>query len=210
LKHLGIVADNIKDVYSVIRELKRVGVPFTMVSPEGPMPAHVQAAISCGEWLGGPSVGIVEYRGDARRAVLEALSLAAGRKAFREVVVGIDPGECVGFAMIADGELIEAYTLPKAEAGGEARRIASAYPSERILFRVGAGRGFAFGAGAVPGGQGIAVEYVGEGSAGRRLPKAFWRKGLRKDAKSAVWIALGDPMGGGSRWGGACIIGKSP
>ena len=209
MKHIGIVAGNIKDAYSVIRELKRLGVPFTMVEPEGPMPAQVRAAISCGEWRGGGFERIVKYGGDARRAALEALSLASGRRAFREVVVGIDPGECVGFATIADGELIEAYTLPTAEAGGEECRIAGAYPWERIMFRVGAGRGRSFGAGGMPGGRGVAVEYVEEWSAGRRLPKAFWRKGLRKDAKSAVWIALGRPAGGGARRGGR-VTGRSP
>jgi hypothetical protein len=77
LEHIGIVAGNIKDAYSVIRELKRLGVPFTMVEPEGPMPAQVRAAISCGEWRGGGFERIVKYGGDARRAVLEALSLAS-------------------------------------------------------------------------------------------------------------------------------------
>lgn len=199
LKHIGVVADNIKDAYSVIRELKRLGVPFTMVSPEGPMPAHVNAAIACGEWRGTPFDSIVDYRGDARRSVLESLSLAAGRREFREVVVGIDPGECVGFATIADGELIEAYTLPKSDAKGEARRIAGVYPSERMRFRIGAGSGIAYSPESLPGGARIIIEYVEEASARRRLLPPFWRKGLRKDAKSALGIALGGPIGSGAR-----------
>ncbi len=210
LRHIGIIADNIKDAYSVIRELKRLGLPFTMVDPAGPMPAQVQAAISCGEWRGAGFERVVDYRGDARRSVLEALSLAAGRRAFREVVVGVDPGDCVGVATIADGELIEAYAVPAAEAVCEVGRIASAYPSDRMVFRVGSGRGRSFCVDSMPNGYGFSVEYVEEWSGGRRLPRAFWRKGLRKDAKSAVWIALGGPTICSARRAGGRVTDRSP
>lgn len=199
LKRIGVVADNIKDAYSVIRELKRLGVPFVMVSPEGPMPAHLDSAIACGEWHGGFFGRLVDYGGDARRSVLEALSLATGRREFKEVVVGIDPGECVGFAAIADGELIEAYTLPKSEARREAMRISDVYPSERMRFRIGTGRGFAHTPEAPTEGLRVSVEFVDEASARRRLPPSLWRKGLRKDAKSALGIALGGPIGSVAR-----------
>lgn len=204
MRYIGLFARNIKDAYSVIRELRRLKVPFVLLGDGDRVPRHVRAVISCGgAW--GQSAGArwVEYGGDPRGAVLRALSLSTGKMEFREVVVGVDPGERAGIATIADGELIEAYAVPGESLERELLALLGAYPASKILFRIGAGRpmaewmeGFEL---ACSRRAGATVEFVDEG--GEKPPTGFIRKGIGKDAKSAVSIALSGGVTSRSRRG---------
>ena len=194
MKHIGVVADNIKDAFSVIRELKRLRIPFEILGAGCEVPSHVMAIIVCGPR---PCIGFeraIPYEGDARSSVLSAISLASQKEAFDEVVVGIDPGESTGFATIADGELIEAYVLSGSEADREVRRILGVYPAKKFRVRIGTGRAFKASLDFLHGDPRVIVEYVEETKKG--VPPAFFRKGLRKDAKSALTIALSGGRGG--------------
>ncbi|MCQ5376526.1 MAG: hypothetical protein NO516_00575 [Candidatus Methanomethylicia archaeon] len=193
LRYIGLFARNIKDAYSVIRELRRLKVPFVLLGDGDKVPRHVRAVIGCGGAMEGVSDGRwVEYGGDPRRTALRALSLATGKLEFKEVVVGVDPGKRAGIATIADGELIEAYAVPGESLQRELLEILGAYPASKILFRIGTGmpmadwmEGFAL---ACSQSGNASVQFVDEG--GEKPPTGFMRKGIGKDAKSAVSIAL--------------------
>jgi uncharacterized protein (DUF433 family) len=188
LRYLGIVTDDIKTSYWVIRELKRMKIPFALIKAGDPIPDHISALILCG---GIPPQGYkmaVSYDGNARRTVLKAMSASAGKERFGLVVVGIDPGDCTGVAIIADGELVEAYTVDRLVLKEEIQEILEEYPAERLLFRIGRGSISNEVLARLQGEPRVRTEFVVETK--KTLPPKFLRKGLKKDAKSALIIAI--------------------
>ncbi len=192
MRYLGVVAGNIKYSYLIMRELKRLKIPFELLGEGEPLPPHLSAIISCSPRRGCGKV--VVFDGDARSTVLRALSASTGRERFREVVVGIDPGESTGVAIIADGGFVETYVVARERLGEEAGKILETYPAERFLFRVGRGRSAGDLIPKLRLDPRARVELVEETRT--ELPPAFRRRGLRKDAKSALAIALS----GGGAW----------
>jgi uncharacterized protein (DUF433 family) len=187
LRYLGIVIDNIKTSYGVIRELKRMKIPFALIKAGDPIPDHISALILCG---GIPPQGYkmaVSYDGNAKRTVLKAMSASAGKERFELVVVGIDPGDCTGVAIIADGELVEAYTVDRLILKQEVEEILEDYPAERFLFRIGRGSVSDEAIVKLQEDPRVRMEFVVETK--KTLPPKFLRKGLKKDAKSALIIA---------------------
>jgi len=187
LRYLGIVVGDIKTSYGLIKELKRIGIPFVLLTEGDAIPAHVSAIIVSGPKAGGGSLPQVPYDGDPRRTVLRALSASMGRERFGQVVVGIDPGDSAGVAVIADGELVEAFAVVGERVWAAVWGILKAYDAEEFILKLGRGRVD----GAVISrlkGSGIRVERVEDVE--RALPRAYRRKWMRKDAKSALKIAL--------------------
>jgi hypothetical protein len=106
--------------------------------------------------------------------------------------VGVDPGESAGVAVIADGELVEAFTIAGGRLWAAVWEILGAYDAEEFTLKLGRGR--------VDGEvvsmlkeRGVAVRRVEDVE--KALPRAYRRKWMRKDAKSALKIALSSRLG---------------
>jgi len=175
-----------------MRELRRVGISFVLLREGEPVPPHVSATIVTVPRSPGEGPGRVAYDGSPRRTVLRALSASMGRARFGQVVVGIDPGESAGVAVIADGELVEAFTVAGARLWAAVWEILEAYDAEEFTLKLGRGR--------VDGAvisrmkeRGVAVMRVEDVE--KALPRAYRRKWMRKDAKSALKIALSSRLG---------------
>lgn len=188
LRYIGVVVDDIKASYRVIRELKAKRIPFVLLKPGEQSPDHVTALIICEVADSDLLYKGVRYNGDAHNTVLRAISLSKGREEFELVVVGVDPGESTGFAVIADGDFLEGYTVAKIRAGDEAKEILASYPASNFLFRIGKGRVGRDLLATVRSDPRAAVEFVTETK--MEIPVVYRRKGMRKDVKSALIIAL--------------------
>jgi hypothetical protein len=192
LRYLGIVVGDIKTSYALMRELRRVGISFVLLKDGEPVPPHVSATIVDKASAATEAPCQVTYDGNPRKTVLRALSASMGRVRFGQVVVGIDPGESSGVAVIADGELVEVFTISGARLWAVVWDILEAYDAEEFALKLGRGRG--------DGGVisrlkecGVAVRRVEDVE--RALPRAYRRKWMRKDAKSALKIALSSRLG---------------
>jgi len=188
LRYIGVVVDDIKASYRVIRELKAKRIPFVLLKPGEQVPDHVTALIICGDSDAGVQYRGVSYNGDARNTVLRAISLSKGGEGFELVVVGVDPGESTGIAVIADGDFLEGYTVAKSLAGEEAKMILASYPASNFLFRIGKGRVGRDLLAALRSDPRATIEFVRETK--MEVPTVYRRKGMRKDVKSALIIAL--------------------
>jgi hypothetical protein len=188
LRYIGVVVDDIKASYRVIRELKVKRIPFVLLKPGEQPPDHVTALIMCGDTDSSAQDKVVWYNGDARNTVLRAISLSNGRDGFELVVVGVDPGESTGIAVIADGDFLEGYTVAKILAAEEAKKILAAYPASNFLFRIGKGRVSKDLLATVRSDPRARIEFVIETK--MEIPVVYRRKGMRKDVKSALVIAL--------------------
>jgi hypothetical protein len=192
LRYLGIVVGDIKTSYALMRELKRVGMSFVLLKEGEAPPPHVSATIrgkACGAPTAPPQVA---FDGSPRRTVLRALSASMGRERFGQVVVGVDPGESAGVAVIADGELVEAFTTAGTRLWAAVEEIVESYGADGFTLKLGRGR---VDAGAVSRlrERGVAVMRVEDVE--KALPRAYRRKWMRKDAKSALKIALSSRLG---------------
>jgi hypothetical protein len=192
LRYLGIVVGDIKTSFGLMRELRKVGIPFVLLKEGDTVPTHVSATIVSSIKTGEGSPPQVVYDGDPRRTVLRALSASMGRERFGQVVVGIDPGDSAGVAVIADGELVEAFAVAGERLWATVWEILGAYDAEEFTLRLGRGK--------IEGAvisklkdSGIKVERVEDVE--RALPRAYKRKWMRKDAKSALKIALSSRLG---------------
>lgn len=193
MRYLGIVVGDIKTSYALMRELKRIGISFILLREGEAVPPHVSATIVGSQGAGTGECPRVAYDGSPRRTALRALSASMGRDRFRQVVVGVDPGESAGLAVIADGELVEAFTVSGARLWPAVWEIIESYDAEEYTLKLGRGRVDGEAVSRLRE-RGVAVRRVEDVE--RALPRAYMRKWMRKDAKSALKIALSSRLGG--------------
>ncbi|MBC7112578.1 MAG: hypothetical protein H5T34_00915 [Candidatus Methanomethyliales bacterium] len=197
MRSLGILVEDIKASYDIVKEMKRMRVPFVLLDPNEPIPEFVGAVISF-HASGDKGTKQVIYNGNARRTVLRALCVSNPLKVSRNelfdfVVIGIDPGRRTGIAILADGELIEAYTVSEDELEREIAKILEDYPTHSIVFRIGKGIVPEKVILQIKKDDRAKVEFVHE--AKMVLPTKYKIKGLPKDARSALIIALSGAVG---------------
>lgn len=188
-----------KTYYLVVNELKRKNVPFVSLKPDEPIPVEVKVVITSAEekrLIDHETVLTLEANSDPAAVVDRAIQFAEGKGVFEKVVIGVDPGEIFGLAVLAGGKILETencYSVQDVLNRIETvvRRYESAQVP-RICVRIGDG---------VPVYSKqllhsldktlparVILESVGEAGTDSRLMEAKHRRGLR-DIVSAIQIA---------------------
>ena len=110
-----VVATADFEVYhGVVDELGDRDVPFTTVEPDEGLPDGAEVAI-VGPEDEHPAIETVRANPeDPRRAVEEAVALLRGDGG--RTVVGVDPGERPGIAVLVGGTVVAAFQVPAADA----------------------------------------------------------------------------------------------
>ncbi len=128
--------------YDLIRLLKRRGLVFKSLDFRDPVPGDVGVVIT-GEGEAGrvDHPRVVEAGNDREMAIVEAVQLLSGKESFRTLVVGVDPGEKrIGFALVADGTVLEAKQLNTVGEVEEALdQVVDRYPVRSLIVRIGHG-----------------------------------------------------------------------
>ena len=99
-----------KAYYLIVNELKRKNLPFLSLTPGEAVPIEVEVVITTqGEKELVNHKRLLVYQNDmtVESLVNEASKIAAGKEYFAKITVGIDPGNVVGIAVLADGKVIE-------------------------------------------------------------------------------------------------------
>jgi hypothetical protein len=99
-----------KAYYLIVNELKRKNLPFLSLTPGDAVPIEVEVVITTQD-----EMELVNHKRllafkegiIVESLVNEAAKIAAGKEYFDKVTVGIDPGEVIGVAVLADGRVIE-------------------------------------------------------------------------------------------------------
>jgi len=99
-----------KAYYLIVDKLKERNLPFLSVLPNEPIPTEIKVVVTTEKEK--PQVQhekILVYGEETELEALvnEAVHIAEGREYFQRIVVGVDPGEVVGLAVLADGRVIE-------------------------------------------------------------------------------------------------------
>ena len=101
-----------KAYYKLVRELKRRNVSFLSLKPRDPFPLTIKVAITTEKerrLVKHPNVLVFNEETDATPVVDEAIKIIQGKKIFEKVVVGVDPGETLGLAILGDGNVLETF-----------------------------------------------------------------------------------------------------
>ncbi|MEF8853043.1 MAG: hypothetical protein V5A44_10610 [Haloarculaceae archaeon] len=115
-----VVATADFEVYhGVVNELRDRGVTFTTIEPDGDLPERTTVVIAAEDEAADPAVpgDIPLVRADPenpRRAVDEVLAILRGGSG--RTVVGVDPGDRPGIAVLSGETVVAAFSVPLADA----------------------------------------------------------------------------------------------
>jgi len=188
-----------KAYYLIVNELKKRNMPFVSLSPKEPIPVEVKVVMTTEEekHLINHEKTLVYREGTEPEVLInEALQIIRGKDYYDKVVVGVDPGEVFGLAVLADGKTIETgncfsleetvtkittvlKNLENTPATSVSVKVGDGVPTyEEELLRVLDG--------ALP--SKVMLESVGEAGTNRYASETKHRRGLR-DIVSATKIA---------------------
>lgn len=188
-----------KAYYLIVSELKRKNVPFISIVPKEPIPVETKVVVTTeGERHMIHHEKILVYREDVEPETLinKALQIIQGKECYEKIVIGVDPGEVFGLAVLADGNVIEKEncfgveeTLNKIKA---VLKNFGDIPIVSVSVKVGDGvpvyKEKLLGALDMALPSSVVLESVSEAGTDRCLSETKHRRGLR-DIVSAIRIA---------------------
>jgi len=107
-----------KAYYKLVNELKSRRMAFLSLKPWDSVPLDIDVVITTErerDVVKHPKVLIYEDNLDPAIIIDEAVRLIQGKKNYERVVVGIDPGETFGVAILGDGNIIETFSCSSSE-----------------------------------------------------------------------------------------------
>jgi hypothetical protein len=196
---IAVVTVSGKAYYLIVNELKRKNIPFLSFTPYESIPIEIKVVITTEEerhMIKHERILIFEERTDPEGLINEALKIARGKESFERVIIGVDPGDVFGLAVLADGKVIETMncfsveeTLAKIE---NVLKSLANVPVASISVKIGDGVPACEESllhvldNALP--SDVMLESVKEAGTNRSLNEAKHRRGLR-DIVSAIQIA---------------------
>jgi hypothetical protein len=99
-----------KAYYLIVNALREQNVPFVSLVPGESVAAEVKAVITTEEekpQIKHEKILTVNGEEDLEDLMTQIKKILTGKETYEKIVVGIDPGEATGLAVIADGKVIE-------------------------------------------------------------------------------------------------------
>lgn len=184
-----------KDYFLLINELKEKNVQFLSVIPGEPLPAEAKVVITTENeksLVENSRILIFKPGTEPGDIVDQAVRILKGKEIDDRIVVGIDPGEVFGLAVVADGKVTETWNcFSLKEVVNAMKKLVRKVNFERTTVAIKIGNG-------VPAHRDllrsldselphqVILEIVGE--SGTTRPFIAHRRGLR-DITSAIRIA---------------------
>jgi len=188
-----------KAYYLIVNELKRKNVKFLSLTPSETISLEINVVITTEKersLIRQENVLVYKDGMDPELLVNEALQMVQGKKSYEKIVVGVDPGEVLGLAVLADGKVVETGNCFSMEE--TAKRIASilkrfkSSPTALVSVKIGDGvpryreKLLQVLDEALP--SNVVFESVSEAGTNRYVNETKHRRGLR-DIVSAIKIA---------------------
>ncbi|MCW4047446.1 MAG: hypothetical protein NWE99_07800 [Candidatus Bathyarchaeota archaeon] len=186
-----------KAYFLIVEKLRERNIPFVSLIPGEPIPAEVKVAITTQkerQLINYDKVLVYDAETEPDTIVNEALKALEGKESYEKIVIGIDPGDVFGLAVIADGKVNETencFSIQEAtskiksilknvdvSATSVSVKIGSGVPAYKELLETLDGE--------LP--PQVVLEVVGEAGTNRPINHDKHRRGLR-DIASAIRIA---------------------
>ena len=99
--------------YELVNELKRKHLSFSSLKPWELIPLDIKVVITTKEesqQILHPQIVLFESGSNPESAVDKAILIVQGKKNYKRVVVGVDPGKTYGIALLGDDKVLETRT----------------------------------------------------------------------------------------------------
>ena len=137
---LGVQTADFSVYYDLVHALRERRIPFVPIAPGEPIPLNVGAVLTTpaeADLIPHPHVVPFTTVDDTLDI---ALHLLHGRATYRLCVLGVDPGDRPGIAVVADGKILRLVHAPSPEAVRPAIDSALAtFPANEFVLRIGNG-----------------------------------------------------------------------
>lgn len=140
MKTLGVLTGDFSVYYDLVQTLRARGIPFSSLTAGEAIPFHVGVIVTtAGELAAIDHPHVVAFT-TPDETVAEALRILHSPGPFRTCVIGVDPGERPGIAVLADGRILRLVHAPRPEAVFSAvQQVVESVPAERFVLRIGNG-----------------------------------------------------------------------
>ncbi len=185
-----------KAYYLLVNELKKRNVSFLSLTPNDTIPIDVKVVITTKKEH--PKItheNVLEYEEekDPVEVVDEAVRIAKGKRTYERLVVGVDPGQNFGVAVLGDGNMVETKNCTSLnETVKTIKDVLNRTPVTHTIVRIGNGAPsyaeelWRLLNEALPGN--VVIESVREEGTSQSLGEISHRRGKR-DISSATKIA---------------------
>ena len=99
-----------KAYFLIVNELREQNIPFISLVPGESVPAEVKVIITTEKekhLVKNEKILILASEDELDNLVNEVKRILQGKEAYEKILIGIDPGNAIGLAVIADGKVIE-------------------------------------------------------------------------------------------------------
>ena len=99
-----------KAYYLIVSELKKKNVPFFSLTPNERIPIEVKVVITTEEerpLIKHEKILTLKEEMAPEALINQAMQVAQGKENYERIVIGVDPGEVFGLAVLADGKVVE-------------------------------------------------------------------------------------------------------
>jgi hypothetical protein len=99
-----------KAYYLIVDELKKRNVPFISITPYEPVPMEIKVVLTTERerpLINHENVLTLKEGEDPQALINQAIQHLEGKNFYEKIVIGVDPGEVLGIAVLADGKIIK-------------------------------------------------------------------------------------------------------
>ena len=99
-----------KSYFLIVNELREHNIPFLSLVPGELVPTEVKVVITTEKekpLIKFDKVLVFNSESELDRLMSEVTIILQGKESYEKIVIGIDPGEVIGLAVIADGKVID-------------------------------------------------------------------------------------------------------
>ena len=196
---IAVVTVSGKAYYLIVRELKKKKVPFISLTPNDPIAMEIKVVLTTEKekpLINHEKVLTFKEGTEPEMLINQALQIVQGKEHYEKIVIGVDPGEVFGLAVLADGKIVETGNcFSVKETVDKTRNILENLkyaPATSVTVKIGDGvpqcKEKLLQALDIALPSDIILESVSEAGTNRSIIEAKHRRGLR-DISSAIRIA---------------------
>lgn len=139
-KVLGVLTQDFRLYHDLVAALKARDISFVSLSFSRRVPENVGAVLTSPAEVSSVRFSHLVAVDDIDSAIGKALLMLKGKTAWRELLIGIDPGREPGVAIIGDGEVIDTRLAASPEAVAyHVRQALRTFPADQVKVRIGHG-----------------------------------------------------------------------
>lgn len=139
-KVLGVLTENFRLYHDLVAVLKARDISFVSLSFSRRIPETVGAVLTSAEEVPRVRFHHVVAVGELDASIAKALQLLKGKAAWRELLIGVDPGRNPGVAVLGDGDILDTRLAASPEAVvAQVREAVRTFPADLVRLRVGHG-----------------------------------------------------------------------